>query len=151
MTAEEALRFIEQEGLVLESARGPVPSLAERVTGRRIRGSWWADPNADQIFVLIKSVRRSPDVLVCRLVQGKITLVHRRLWPALVRLADRFPLDRLAAVKEIHTKQGKHAVQETAFPEWVPQDVLAAARQLEDDDALAVLGVAIQFAGTQKS
>jgi hypothetical protein len=149
VTVQEALRFIDQEGVVLESARGPVPSLAERVTGRRIRGSWWGDPNADQIFALIRAVRRSPDLLVCRLVQGKITFVHRRLWPALVRMADRFPLDRLAAVKEIHTKQGKHAVRETAFPDWVPEDVLAAARQLDDETALAVLGESIQFA-TQK-
>jgi hypothetical protein len=64
-------------------------------------------------------------------------------------MADRFPLDRLAAVKEIHTKQGKHAVRETAFPDWVPEDVLAAARQLDDETALAVLGESIQFA-TQK-
>lgn len=145
MTVKEVLGFIEQEGLVLESARGPVPSLAQRITGRTIRGSWWADRDAPQIFALVKAVRRSPDVLVCRLIQGKITFVHRRLWPALVRMSNRLPNDRLAAVKEIHTEHGKHAVQETAFPDWVPMDVLKAANQLEDEAAIAALGSLIDL------
>ena len=150
MTVEEALRFIDQEGVVLESARGHVPTLAHRITGRLMRGSWWSDPNAVQIFALIRAVRRSPDVLVCRLVDGKITFVHRRLWPALVRVADRFPQDRLAAVEEIHTKLGKHVIHETAFPDWVPPDVFEAARKLDDDTALAVLGTRLQFSSARR-
>jgi hypothetical protein len=45
---------------------------------------------------------------VCRLIGGKITLVHRRLWPSLVRLAERFPREELAQVRDEHTPSGRH-------------------------------------------
>jgi hypothetical protein len=68
-----------------------------------------------------------------------VTLVHRRLWPALVRLADRFPPERLAAVDEVHTASGAHRTVEVPFPDWVPADDLAAAALLTVDEALALL------------
>jgi hypothetical protein len=76
---------------------------------------------------------------VCRLVDGKITYVHRRLWPALVRLAKRFPRVRLDAVAELHTATGRHQVVATKFPNWVPREVLLAARQLTEQEALSQL------------
>jgi hypothetical protein len=78
-------------------------------------------------------------VLVCRLVDNKITFVHRRLWPALVRVADSLDPKRLAAVAEIHTPQGKHIVQATPFLEWVSPDVLAEAKTLTEADAAHAL------------
>jgi len=139
MTAEDAIRFVAQRGIVLESARGPVPNLAETVAGEAIRGSWWKHPSADQIFRVTRAVRSSPDVLVCRLLGGKITYVHRRLWPALVRIAERIGPMRLAAVREEHTPQGKHCVHETPFPRWAPAEVRAAAARLSEADAAARL------------
>jgi len=90
MTRRSALSFVKRNGIVLESARGPVPNLAEAVVGGRIRGSWWGHARGKEIFWLTRAVRDSADVLVCRLVGRKITYVHRRLWPALVRLARNF-------------------------------------------------------------
>ena len=72
-------------------------------------------------------------------VNGKVTLVHRRLWPALVRIADRFPAKNLAAIHEEHTASGAHRVQAEAFPAWVPNDVLQAAKALSVEDALTEL------------
>jgi hypothetical protein len=72
-------------------------------------------------------------------VNGKVTLVHRRLWPALARLADRFPAKNMAAIHEEHTSTGAHRVREQPFPGWVPSDVLHAAQHLSADDALAEL------------
>jgi len=46
----EALAFVERHGVVLQAARGPVPSLAEAVAGGRIRGSWWGHPKGHEIF-----------------------------------------------------------------------------------------------------
>jgi hypothetical protein len=40
MSPKEAIAFVKRHGIVLESARGPVPSLAEAVAGEPIRGSW---------------------------------------------------------------------------------------------------------------
>lgn len=140
MTPEAARRFVSTHGVVLEGARGPVPSLAETVAGEPIRGSWWAHPRGRKIFGLSRAVREWRDVLVCRAVSGKVTYVHRRLWPALVRLAPRIGAERLAAIHEVHTATGRHELEEIPFPRWVPPDVRKAAKRLSDADAARVLG-----------
>jgi hypothetical protein len=128
-----------EHGMLLQSARGPLPNVAELVAGEPIRGSWWGHPAAPAIFDALNVLAESPDVVRTRLVKGKVTLIHRRLWPALVRVAERFPPERLAAIHEEHTASGAHRKHEQAFPGWVPADVLAAARDLSEDDAVALL------------
>ena len=140
MRTKEALAIIERHGVVLEAAQGPVPNLAEIVAGERIRGSWWSHPQKHRIFRLTRSIRETKHVLVCRLVEGKITYVHRRIWPALVRLSDHFDKERLAAVREVHTAVGKHEVQATDFPNWVPPEVLKEAEELTEGEARSQLG-----------
>src|SRR5258708_13616387 len=127
MTRRSALAFVKRHGIVLESARGPVPNLAEAVVGRRIRGSWWGHAKGKQIFRLTRAVRDSADVLVCRLVGSKITYVHRRLWPALVRLARSYRRQDLAAVREVHTALGEPKEALGAFPRWGPPSVTLPA------------------------
>ena len=140
MTAAEALAFVEEHGVVLVSAKGPRPRLTETIAGEPIKGSWWGHPKSHQIFAILEVVTESEDVLVCRLVKGKITLVHRRLWPALVRLAKRFPPDQIAKVRQEHTASGRHVNQEVPFPRWVPAEVLKQARSLSEEKAIAALG-----------
>ena len=101
---------------MLQAARGPVPSLAEAVAGGPIRGSWWSHPKGREIFRAASVVCESPDVLVCKLIEGKVTYVHRRLWPALVRLAGGFPRARLAKVWNEHTATGAHRSRRLAVP-----------------------------------
>ena len=139
MTPKQAIAFVKANGVVLESGRGPVPNLAEAIAGAPIRGSWWAHPKANTIFLCSRAIRESADVLVCRLVGGKVTYVHRRLWPALVRLAGRFDADRLAVIQEVHTPSGRHKVNVSAFLEWVPEEVAQAASRLTDEDATSLL------------
>jgi hypothetical protein len=139
MNAKEALAWVKECGIAVESARASVPSLAQVVTGETLRGSWWAHPKGNEIFRLSRSIRSSSDVLVCRLVDGKITYIHRRLWPALVRVASRFSKLRLAAVKEAHTPAGKHKLLITPFPEWVPKKVLELAQKLPEREAASQL------------
>ena len=110
MTFETALAFLEESGIMLESANGPVPSLASEIAGEAIVASWWGHPAAEQTWSLTRQLRGSEDALVCRLIGRKVTYVHRRLWPALVRLASRFTADRLAEVTEQHTARGHHVV-----------------------------------------
>ena len=140
MTAAEALAFVRTHGVVLESASGPVPSLAEAIAGSPIQGNWWGHARSHEIFALTRAVRDSPDVLVCRLVGGKITYVHRRLWPALVRAAERFPRKSLAKIHERHTASGKHVSDEVAYPEWVSRELTDQARELDERSALDDLG-----------
>jgi len=141
MTPKQGVAFVAAHGVVLESAQGPCPTLAGAVAGEPIRGSYWAHPKANDIFLCSRAIRQSADVLVCRLVGGKVTYVHRRLWPALVRLAGRFDADRLAAIQEVHTPSGKHEVHTTAYPDWVPEDVRRAAAALTETEAAALLPV----------
>jgi hypothetical protein len=51
MTSRQARNYVKQCGIALESARGPVPSLAEAIAGEPIRGSWWGHRKAHQIFL----------------------------------------------------------------------------------------------------
>ncbi len=140
MTSRGALAFIRRHGVVLEGAHGPVPTLAEAVVGAPIRGSWWGHAKGHEIFWLTRAVRDSRDVLVCRLIAGKVTYVHRRLWSALVRLAGRFSRDDLAALHEVHTRRGRHKLRVVPFPRWVPADVKRRARRFSEAEARAALG-----------
>ena len=135
----EAMDWLREQGVVLQSARGPVPNLADRVAGERIRGSWWGHPSGHEIFNVLEDLLASPDVVATRLINGRVTLTHRRVWPALVRLAGRFPAERLAAVDEVHTASGAHRAIAVPFPEWVPAEDISAAALLTIDEALAML------------
>src|SRR5438477_3948519 len=129
MTPRQGLAFVKKHGVVLLSARGSAPSLAEAIAGEPIRGSWWAHAKGHEIFELGETISAHRDVLVCKLLDGKLTYVHRRLWPALVRLASRFRKAQLAKVCNEHTETGAHRARSTPFPSWVPEDVkLEAAR-----------------------
>jgi len=135
VNAREALTFVEREGIVLQSARGRVPNLAEFVAGERIRGSWWGHAKGKEIFRAASHVADSGDVLVCQLVDGKVTFVHRRLWAALVRLGRRLPADGLAQISEEHTASGRHERRVTPDLEGVPRDVAREAARLSEADA----------------
>jgi len=139
VSPKQALAFVETHGVVLQAARGPVPSLAEAVAGERIRGSWWGHPKGQAIFLAAEALSESPDVLVCKLVDGKVTYVHRRLWPALVKLASHFPKAQLAKVWSEHTATGAHRARRVEFPSWVPQDVARQAEKLPLAEAQSLL------------
>jgi len=140
MTAAEAISFIKEHGVVLASAKGPVPRLTEAIVNEPIRGSWWAHPKSHHIFAILQAVEDSKDVLVCRLVEGKVTFIHRRLWPALVRVAKRFPPAQISQVHEEHTASGRHVTQEVPFPKWVPPEVAERAKGMSEKEALDSLG-----------
>ena len=140
MNAAAALRFVERHGIVLESARhAHIPSLAEAVAGAPIRGSWWSHPDGKAIFAATRAVRDAPEVLVCRVVDGKVSFAHERVWPALVKLAGEFPRKNLARIRETHTGSGAHRVENVAFPKWVPAKTSADAERMSDADARAAL------------
>lgn len=139
------VRLVERHGIVLASARGPVPSIAEAIAGEPIVGSWWSHPKAHAIFDALSSLDDRDDIRCFKLVDGKITFVHRRLWPALTCLAHAGVLDaaRVASIRQEHTPAGKHRNITTPFPDWVPDDVARAAAQLSIPAARAQLGAAV--------
>jgi hypothetical protein len=141
----EALTFVRKHGVVLESARGPIPNLAEAIAGGPIRGSWWGHPRSHHMYQVFEAVCDSDQVLVCRLAGGKVTFVHRRLWAALVRLASRLPKRGLAATRDEHTARGHHRTVVTPFPRWVPKEVLARAKRMSVAEAVSEIGAELLF------
>ncbi len=127
--------------MVLASARGPMPSVAEAVAGEPIVGSWWAHPKGSAIFAALSELDDSDDVRCFKLVEGKVTLVHRRVWPALVRLARDGQLapERVASLQQEHMPTGEHRNIVTAFPDWVDDETERAATKLSADEARAQL------------
>lgn len=136
----DPVAFVKEHGVVLAAAKGPVPSVAETMAGEPIRGSWWGHPKGTEIFRALSAIDASPDILCFRLVDGKITFVHRRLWAALVRLADVIGKERLAAIRQEHTATGAHRNVTTAFPGWVPAPIAKRAAELSEVEARSQVG-----------
>ena len=137
-TLEEALSFVETNGIVLESAHGRVPTFADFVAGQRVT-RWWSHPKGRLIFALTRGMRDSPEVLTCRFIDNKITYIHRRLWPALVKLSGELDTGKLGAIHEEHLPGGKHELRVTEFPQWVPAEVLAESKRLTRSKARSML------------
>jgi hypothetical protein len=77
---------LEEGGLLLVQDRS-FPSVVAMVTGETLRGSWWAHPRCHEIFGCLNTIAADPDVMVTKLIQGKVTFVHRRLWKAVLSVA----------------------------------------------------------------
>jgi len=84
--AAETRRILEEltrHGLLLLQDKR-LPSVVSLLTGETLKGSWWAHAQSQQIFRVLTELGEDPDVLFCKLLAGKVTLVHRHLWPALL-------------------------------------------------------------------
>lgn len=136
MTPKQAIAFVQKHGIVLESARGPAPSLAEVIAGGPIHGSWWSHPSGRNIFQVTRAVRASDQILVCRLIDGKITFVHRCLWAVLVRASGCLRPTQLSQLREEHTSSGRHVTKVVPYPDWVPPTTLVEAGALTDEEAI---------------
>ena len=67
-------------GFLLESDP-KLPSVSSLITGAALKTSWWSHPLAQTIFNVREQLEDHADVLVTKLVSGKVTFVHRKLWP----------------------------------------------------------------------
>ena len=80
---QKTLKELKRFGLLLLSdAR--LPSITSLVAGKPIRGSWWGHPKSHEIFRVVCRIADHPDVAITKLISGKITFIHRKLWPALL-------------------------------------------------------------------
>jgi hypothetical protein len=84
--SDVVLRALETAGLLLMQDKS-LPSVVALVAGEPIRGSWWAHPYSHEIFRRASEIVAHADVLLTKLMDGKVTLVHRRLWPELLAVA----------------------------------------------------------------
>jgi hypothetical protein len=74
---------LESHGLLLLHDQ-KLPSITTLVAGAPIAGSWWAHARGNEIYHLVEQLARGVGELSVKLVNGKVTFVHRRLWPLLL-------------------------------------------------------------------
>jgi len=66
-----------------------IPSLVGCLTGEHTTGSWWSHPKAHSIYNTYQRIVEFDDVLTFKLVNNKVTFVHRDLWgPILSTVLD---------------------------------------------------------------
>ncbi len=80
---ERVFSLLRANGLLLQQDK-TLPNVVGSVTGQSLSTSWWGHPKGRIIFAVLSELAAHPDVLFTKLLLGKATLVHRRLWPALM-------------------------------------------------------------------
>src|SRR5688572_11292333 len=85
MTASLRVHFdkvfakLEENGMLM-AWDSNLPDLTHTITNEKVRGSWWSHKLGHTIFAVSEMLVDHPDVLVMKLISGKVTYVHRKLW-----------------------------------------------------------------------
>lgn len=132
-----ALQTLKRLGLLLETdAR--LPSVASLIAGEPVSGSWWSHGSAQKIFVTLGQFEDHRDVMFTKLISGKVTLVHRKLWPEILAIGTaRAPWQMKGLSKsarnllEMIDEQGSLRTDQLAWPKSATAKPGAAARKLE--------------------
>lgn len=81
---------LERHGLLLLHDL-KLPSITALVIGAPLSGSWWAHARGNEIYHLVAQLERGAGELSLKLVNGKVTFVHRRLWPLILAAVSQPP------------------------------------------------------------
>ncbi len=134
---EWAIVRLDDWGFVLDSDPR-LPSLPSLVVEHPLRGSWWADPEAHLIYRARSSLVAHSDVLHAVLVSGKLTCIHRRLWPSFLAVAlaiEDWKLDGLSpierAIWDRLPRDKRMTADEPGLPSTSAKANGAAMRELE--------------------
>jgi hypothetical protein len=84
---KKCLAALEQRGVLL-LADAKLPSVVSVIKGKPIPGSWWQDAAGNLIYKTANELEVHRDVVVVKLLSGKLTFVHRRFWPALFAIGN---------------------------------------------------------------
>jgi len=133
-----ALAALERHGvLLLQDAKRP--SLATLVAGAPVHGSWWSHAAGKAIYATAEALDDASVATTVKLVDGKVTFVHRRLWPALVaigRAREPWQLDALpTAARELLERIDKDGSARASGPtaKALEQRLLVASAQLHTE------------------
>ncbi len=129
----QLLRF----GLLLQSDP-TLPSVCSLITGAPVRGSWWSHPLAHSIFYVNGQIADHRDVLITKLISGKVTFVHRNLWSEILAIGtarERWQTKDLSpaarSMLKLVSEQGSLRTDEIPWPRPVKGKPGDAARELE--------------------
>jgi hypothetical protein len=84
-TPQDALELLRRDRVLTLTPAGRLRSLVGEIAGE-VHGSWWGHPQGGLIYSIATALEDSPEVLGAKLVRGKVTFVHRVLWPQLARV-----------------------------------------------------------------
>jgi hypothetical protein len=133
----KALEAAGLHGLLMKSDP-KLPSVTTLVAGEPIRGSWWGHPKGRQIFRVLAILEDREEVTTVKLISGKDTFVHKRLFPALLSIGtarDDWQLDGLSGAArhllELVDKEGIIKTEQLRLPGAGTAKVGGAARELE--------------------
>ena len=126
-------RSLDEHGLLLLHD-AHFPSATVCIAAEVVRGSWWGHAKGKLIYETLTQI--GEEVAWAKLVLGKETLVHRRLWPALVAVAtsgqswqiDGLPSDARRLLAQV--REGGRVATDAA-PADKRRKLAAAATELE--------------------
>src|SRR5258708_27363580 len=110
----EVLDALCRTGLLLKQDKQAF-NVVSLLTGETLRSSWWSHPRGRLIFAVLSELEDHPDVLFAKLLDGKVTLIHRTLWPAFLAVAGEgaaLQVDGLSAA----ARRLLDSVNESAIP-----------------------------------
>lgn len=82
---QRVLAQLKKDGFLLETDP-KLPSVCGAITGGPSKGSWWSHPLAQAIFQVNELLEDHKDVLIAKLVAGKVTFIHRKLWSEILSI-----------------------------------------------------------------
>jgi hypothetical protein len=119
------------------------------IVGRPIEGGWWGHPSGGAIYAESNRLADRTDVVIVKLLNGKVTFVSKRLWPHLLaigRAREPWQLEGLAsqalALLDLVRRNGTVRTDEPAVRRAVnPRKPAQIVPELER--RLLVLGVQV--------
>ena len=134
------LATLSRLGLLLKQDK-ELPNVVTILTGEKLSASWWSHPQGKLIFNVLRELEDHPDVLVAKLIAGKDTLVHRRLWIAFLAAASRLLVHAL----EVHTEFGRHEMVTRSWRAWAKEKKVAPLASAQEgrriiEEACAAIG-----------
>ncbi len=79
-------RALAKHGLLLLQDKVAL-DIVSMLAGEKLSISWWGHAAGQTIFACLERLDDDPDVISTRLIAGKITYLHRELWPAFLAIA----------------------------------------------------------------
>lgn len=134
---QTVLQTLRKLGFLVESDP-KLPSVCSLIANEPMRGSWWSHPLAQVIFQVNEQLEDHTDVLMAKLVTGKVTFIHRKLWSdvsTIARAREDWQMKKLSPQVMSLLKQIDSAGSlTTAKVVWARQSKIKlgdAARELE--------------------
>lgn len=125
-STEKVFEALARSGLLLQQDKC-LPNVVTLVTGESLRTSWWSHPKARLVFAVLSDLSEHPDVLFTKLLFGKVTLVHRSLWPAFLAVA----LSHESWQSHALTASGRGLLKELSASKTPVRSVGRAVKELE--------------------